>query len=430
MDAQSESARRKNLKFSCQIPDTMPAKFNGAADRLRQVLINLAGNAIKFTEYGEVAVRVTATHMSASSVSLRFEVADTGIGIASDQIKRIFEPFTQEKSFARRNYGGTGLGLSICKQLIEKMGGEIGVSSTLGKGSTFWFTLRMETPADGAGPEDLDTTRDQRPFSRALRGHVLLAEDNRVNQELALHILERLGCRVTVVRNGRESVEVQDQADFDLILMDCQMPEMDGYMATAEIRRREVARGDGRRIPIIAFTAAAVKGNRERCLTAGMDDYISKPFTIAQFENILRKWLPGTDAQQPRVSHLDRSILNGLRDLGSTGGTSLIKKIVSVYLDEAPKQLQVIESAIARGDVQAISRAAHALSSSSMDIGARSLSALCRHMENLSRENAMTGGSALLEEIKTEFAQVESELSARLNSDNFFEHEQRAGSRD
>ena len=548
VDTLAEPARRKKLEFRSLIPATVPARVHGSADRLRQILINLISNAIKYTERGEVIVRVAAVEQTADSVLLRFEVKDTGIGVADDQIGRIFEAFTQVPGQSQRQYGGTGLGLSISKQLVERMNGEIGVASTPGVGSTFWFQLRLAkqpvevTDASGAERQMMDlralivddnaTNREilghqlaavgmkhdeaesgaqaleklrgaeahSKPFdivvtddqmagmsgielARAIRndprlsampvimlssvgedesalrdsgithyltrpvrqsrlydclvsamagkvsapavqhqtrarldGHVLLVEDNPVNQMLALHMLELLGCTAVVANHGREALAAWERAAFNLVLMDCQMPEMDGFEATAEIRRREIARASDQRIPIVAITAGAVEGDREKCLAAGMDDYLSKPFSLDQLERALRRWLPLTRAAQARgtvdtaqsATHLDARVLEDVRALGENGD-ELLTKVIGAYLGDAPGRLQSLREAVARGDDLAARRTAHAFKSASANLGAAALADLCRRMEKDPENRA----GALLAEIETEYSVVAAELSAR-----------------
>ena len=521
MDTLAEGARHKKLEFNCLIPATVPARVQGSAGRLRQILINLAGNAIKYTERGEVVVRVATVAEDGDSALLRFEIRDSGIGVAPDELDSIFEAFTQAKGQSLRKYGGTGLGLSISKQLVEKMGGRIGVASTPGAGSTFWFELRMvkqpvEAVAEGGGPrmqglralvvddnatnreilghqlaaagmmceeaesgaraleqlriaaaggepfdiaiidDDMSTmsgfelargirsrpelrsmplimlsslgedesalresgiayclTRPVRqahlhdclasamagriaparprpaaPGTEKLQGCVLLVEDNPVNQELALHMLGLLGCRAVIANHGREALAALAASAFDLVLMDCQMPEMDGFEATAEIRRREAAAATGRRIAIVALTAGAVEGDREKCLAAGMDDYVAKPFTIGQLEQALRRWLPAAGANGNAPPRIDPEVLQRMRALGGDNGTGFVKKIIGIYLSDAPARLQSLQEAVAHGDAAAMGRAAHAFKSASANLGAAALADLCLRMEGLGRSSS------------------------------------------
>ena len=314
-------ARQKGLGMNVIVEGNVPGVVIGDPTRLRQILINLLGNAIKFTERGAVELTVAMRwedHPPDQRLPVLFTVRDTGIGIPRDQQTRIFDSFRQADSSMTRKHGGSGLGLSICKQLVTVMGGEIWVESHPRQGSVFHFTARFSPvdlprtvpkPAQGrTAPQTLKNSipplcpaplcgrvpqKDCGPVrvraDRLIPCRILLAEDNRVNQIVALRSLERLGHQVTMVDNGREAVRVAGEGGFDLVLMDVQMPEMDGLEATARIRRNE-AKVAGRRLPIIAMTANALKGDKERCLSAGMDDYISKPFTLQGLVDILGVW--------------------------------------------------------------------------------------------------------------------------------------------
>jgi PAS domain S-box-containing protein len=292
-DLFSVKAQKKSIAMTLHIDDSVPDSLEGDSVRLRQVLINLKGNAIKFTEHGEVSLQVRLQEESADNVLLRFEVSDTGTGIAPDAQRKIFDAFSQVDGSMARRHEGTGLGLAISKQLVEMMDGELGVESEPAKGSLFWFTVRLkrwhETERhrhDAEGPIEAPGSS---LVSRQLR--VLLAEDNPVNQEVGRLILEGLDCLVEVVDDGRLAVEEVFSEEYDLVFMDCQMPDVDGYEATRMIRQREaMTAGKTQRVPIIALTAHAMEGDRELCLEAGMDDYVAKPFNAVQIVAILQKW--------------------------------------------------------------------------------------------------------------------------------------------
>jgi CheY-like chemotaxis protein len=323
VDLLSESARRKGLTLGAVVAPELPALLRGDPGRLRQVLVNLVSNAIKFTERGEIEIRVASSETRVASAeddhshlaprySLRFSVCDTGIGISAEARDRLFQAFAQADGSTTRRYGGTGLGLAISRQLVELMGGQIGVESAPGVGSTFWFAIPFERSAVVPGPSRLMVApgpraavpaapaRDaQPPADGKLR--VLVVEDNPVNQRVAVRMLQRLGLGADVASDGLEAVESFSRQPYDLILMDCQMPGLDGYEATARIRQIE---GTERHIPIVAMTASAMRGDRERCLEAGMDDYISKPVTIETLESVLGRWVPlpahGDQGSRPR----------------------------------------------------------------------------------------------------------------------------------
>ena len=282
--------QNNNVSLVYTIEDSVPAAVKGDAGRIRQILINLVGNAIKFTELGEVSLGLSLAEKTSGHTILRFEVRDTGYGVPFDKQSVIFDPFSQADDTMSRRYEGTGLGLAISKELVEAMGGRIGCQSELGKGSLFWFTVRVQN----AEFMPIATNIDDEPAETVVRSayeqipRVLLAEDNPVNQELGRMVLEVFDCEVDMVWNGREAVEAIFKRDYDLVLMDCQMPEMDGYEATKLIRQRESeSKAEKRRIYIVALTANAMDGDRELCLAAGMDDYVAKPFKPFQIRKIL-----------------------------------------------------------------------------------------------------------------------------------------------
>jgi signal transduction histidine kinase/ActR/RegA family two-component response regulator len=267
------SAEAKGLALTAEIADSVPALVRGDAGRLQQILVNLCGNAVKFTERGSVTVSMGAAQAEAGRTMLDFEVRDTGVGIPADRVHTLFKPFSQVDASTTRRYGGTGLGLSIVRRLAELMGGEAGVESSEGAGSTFWFTACFEVASE-RGAEDADTvSTPSLAFGKAGK-RILLAEDNVVNEKVATRFLEKLGYIVEAVVNGREAVDAWARGGYDLVLMDCQMPVLDGYAATREIRARE---NGGARIPIVALTANAMKKDELECLQAGMDDHLAKP---------------------------------------------------------------------------------------------------------------------------------------------------------
>jgi signal transduction histidine kinase len=290
--AMGARAEAKGLQLICDLPDDLPDALLGDPLRLRQVFTNLIGNAVKFTKQGQVIVRVASLKADASSVTMQFSIADTGIGIAPEHQQGIFAPFTQADASTTREFGGTGLGLAICASLIGLMGGRIWVESSLGRGSTFYFTvpLALQTAATahsedaGAAPAELRPAAPTRPL------RILLAEDNPANQKLTVFVLGRQGHSVEVAENGREAVECICREDFDLVLMDIQMPEMDGYQATAAIRCLEdPAKAH---LPIVAMTAHAMARDRQRCLAAGMNAYISKPINADELLNTIARLRP------------------------------------------------------------------------------------------------------------------------------------------
>jgi signal transduction histidine kinase/ActR/RegA family two-component response regulator len=314
-DLLSEAARAKHLRFSARVDPAVPPALRGDPGRIRQVLTNLIGNAIKFTSRGRIELRVTSgegraardegrisgAHDAHASVApdpaplITFSVSDTGIGVPHEARSRLFTAFAQADGSTTRRYGGTGLGLAICKQLVDLMGGQIDLISEPGQGSTFWFSVPLQV-ASGVSVSAASPTRPAGgvvslppapPGSRGTR--VLVAEDNPVNQRVAVRMLERLGLQADVAKDGRAALRRLAAQPYALVLMDCQMPELDGFEATARIRAGE--RPD-QHLPIVAMTASAMRGDRERCLAAGMDDYIAKPVRIEDLEAMLARWLP------------------------------------------------------------------------------------------------------------------------------------------
>jgi PAS domain S-box-containing protein len=286
-------ARDKNIEIRSEIDERVPYTVEGDAVRLRQVLINLLGNALKFTERGEVSLNVRLEEENVKDLVLRFDVLDTGPGIAKDAQQKIFDAFSQADGSMARRHEGTGLGLTISRQLVEMMGGRIGVESELGKGALFWFNVRLKRgQVDMKQESGAEAKREEAEgdmINQRLR--VLLAEDNPVNQEVGRLILESLDCLVDVADNGRLAVEAVFKNQYDLVFMDCQMPEVDGYEATRLIRQQEAADVEGmRRVTIVALTAHAMEGDREFCLAAGMDDYLAKPYNPVQLAEILDRW--------------------------------------------------------------------------------------------------------------------------------------------
>jgi len=321
-------ARDKGLEFVSSIARSVPDAVVGDPARLRQVLANLLGNALKFTEHGSIGIAAELVSQTRDELKLRFIVRDTGIGIPAGLRDRLFETFTQADDSNTRKYGGTGLGLAISKQLVELLGGKIGVENEPGAGSRFWFTASFKKAAKGdaiaVAESHARARKTPAPSVRAVQSNtatasakvisaekelpkaapreaprespprqstrILLAEDNEINQRITLRLLQKLGLAADAVVNGREAVEALEKQKYDLVLMDCQMPDMDGFEATAVIRSRE---GNNRHQTICALTANAMAGDRERCLAAGMDDYISKPVGLEKLRDALVRWIPG-----------------------------------------------------------------------------------------------------------------------------------------
>lgn len=563
----SEQAHNKGLELTLSIPVGLPSTMKGDANRLRQILINLLGNAIKFTDRGEVGIALTIVSQYETDLQLRFEVSDTGIGIDSKSQKRIFEMFSQADGSTTREYGGTGLGLTICRQLVKLMNGEINLESKPGKGSVFSFTIRLErcvgepsndielaadllgkrvlivddnatncgvlhnqviawgmrngTAADGrqalemlriaaaeneaydialldwhmpvmdgielarcihADPrlrqtrlimlsstgfyEAAEQASDSsvycyltKPVRQAslyeclcrvatasdnfhtksntglpaeenpillLNKHILLAEDNPVNQQVVLNMLELLGCRVDIAGNGYEAVKAASQSRFDLILMDCQMPQMDGFTAVRRIREQESSMDDAYRVPIVALTANVQKGVKEECMAAGMDDYLSKPFTKKQLYSILtsisnteHSTLQRVDQSAGKMKPVDKMVINtsaleSIRELQQPGKPDILSKLIGIYLNSAPPIFSDICKSLAANDSQSLRLAAHTLKSSSLNLGAAKLASSCLELEKMACSGQLQNAPDIVHRLDDEFNQVQQSLQSYL----------------
>jgi two-component system, sensor histidine kinase and response regulator len=552
----AERAQARQIELISVIYDDVPTLLRGDPGRLRQVVSNLLVNGIKFTEKGEVALRVTRESETPTHVAVSFTVTDTGIGIAPDALPYLFQAFSQADGSTTRKYGGTGLGLVISKQLAEMMGGQIGVESTLGKGSTFWFTakfekqklpvqsaptqevlegvrvlvvddnetnrnillrqttvLKMRPVGAASGKEALELLRREAPTSdpftvaildmqmpeidglnlaRLIKAdpaiaatrlllmtslgprsdtallraagvgaflvkpvkqaqlldclvsaltatapsetrfwqqrtestpastakppsppmppvHILVAEDNAINQKVAIGLLEKLGCRSIAVANGREVLEALELVSYDIIFMDCQLPELDGYQTTKEIRRRESTRNNGARkhAYIIAMTSYAVNGAREKCLEAGMDDYISKPVQLSALEEVLRRGIDfiARTASDPNGNGviLDPAALAVLRQLRRDDKPDPVADLIDLFVQETPKRLGEMQTAAAQYDAAALAAAAHNLRGCAGSIGAVRMAGLCEKLEESAERRALQISSRLLKELETEF---------------------------
>jgi two-component system sensor histidine kinase/response regulator len=568
-------AGAKGIALHFDIANDIPVAICGDPNRLRQIMANLLGNAIKFTEHGRIIAKVRVAGEDSQAVTLRFEVHDTGIGISRDARSRIFEAFSQADDSTTRKFGGTGLGLAISKQLVELMGGAIGVDNALSQGSVFWFTVsfdkrRVDPDAPGAPQHKIEglrvlivdhqhssrvglerhlaawhvasdsaasadealerlaaaaraghpydaaivdmeleqtsalllaasikadqTTRATRVLvlsperlaadpvqrreagvayqlikparaadlfaclatrprgatapapqfvpapplprasSRARPRRVLLAEDNPVNVEVAKAMLESLGLDAHCARNGEQALQAVRGGDYDAVLMDCQMPVMDGFAATAAIRRDETEAGRARVLPIIAITANALQGDREACLAAGMDDYLSKPFTQQELAAVIGRWvalpLVATvhhDDAPPRlppesIAVIQREVINrvaldNIRALSQERGDALVQKVIAAYVDDTPQHLNTLRDAIAGLDTASVRKVAHSLKSASANVGAQQLAQLCKEMEHLGRADTTEGADVILTDMEQEFQAVRHSLSAILEKE-------------
>ncbi|MCC2972193.1 response regulator [Massilia sp. IC2-476] len=585
-------AAAKGIGFDFDIANDIPVAICGDPNRLRQIMANLLGNAIKFTEQGRILARVRVAGEDTQSVMLRFEVHDTGIGISREARARLFEAFSQADDSTTRRYGGTGLGLAISKQLVELMGGAIGVDNAPKQGSIFWFTVsfdkrrvdpdapghrqhsleglrvlvvdeqedsredlaqqlhawraradsaasaaaayesllsaaRAGRPYDAAvldmelthtsglalaasikadggarathlvlvSPERLAADPVQRraagvayqlvkparaadlyaclaacaarlhapaaaiaaavpslpasraeapvpaapadaarPAPRARVRRVLLAEDNPVNVEVAMAMLESLDIEATCARNGQEALQAVQSGSFDAVLMDCQMPVMDGFAATAAIRRHEREAGRARTLPVIAITANALQGDREACLAAGMDDYLSKPFTQQQLSAVIGRWvavplaatahhldapprLPKETVEVIQREAVNRVALDNIRALSRDGGDALVQKVINAYVGDTPRHLATLREAVEGMDAGSVRRVAHSLKSASANVGAARLATLCKELEQLGRADTVDGADRILADMEHEFQNVRHSLHAMLEKE-------------
>ena len=278
------TAEEKVIQLHADIDEQLPQVLIGDPTRIRQVLANLVSNALKFTEKGHVLIRISVVSREGDNADIRMEVEDTGVGIQEEVIGKLFNEFTQADGSTTRKYGGTGLGLAIVKQLVEMMHGQFGVESIPGKGSTFWFRVPLKISTEQTMKPSPD---QQREHKGQLSGHVLLVEDNPINQMVAQKMLEKIGVESTLAADGQEALNRLEQGEFDAVLMDCQMPVMDGFEATRRIRERTQLI----ELPVIAMTANVMEGDREKCLEAGMNDYIGKPVVQAELKKTLARWL-------------------------------------------------------------------------------------------------------------------------------------------
>ena len=398
-----EQARTKGLELATVIERSVPAVVSGDPGRVRQVLTNLIGNAIKFTHTGAIRVVVSGAEVTGGDVEVRFEVSDTGDGIAPDKVGSVFQPFVQADTSTSRKYGGTGLGLAISAQLVALMAGDCGVSSQLGEGSTFWFTICVHAGAELATHDQLlSDAADVVPAERSEPqvGWLLLAEDNLINQKVAFAILSRAGYRVDTVLNGAEAVQAAAAQPYDAILMDCHMPEMNGYEATAAIRARE---GPGGHTPIIALTAGARREDRERCLAEGMDGYVSKP--------VSKDALLAVVAQYMSNGSVDLAVLNQLRVLGESSGPEFLGELVDQFVLDTERLLAQLGGALEAGDALAVERIAHTIKGSGGQMGGHRLALSCGRLEEKASAGCVSEGQIDLQDAKVSFQELRGALT-------------------
>ena len=377
IDLLANEAAKKDVGISCLIDKETPTYIMGDPTRLRQILVNLISNAVKFTPEGDILVSVKTKKINPALYEIHFSVADTGIGIPKERMDRLFQSFSQVDASTTRHYGGTGLGLAISRDLTQLMGGKIWAESEPGQGSTFHFTIVSEAAAT-APPEPGDV-RFEATLAVRLPLAILLAEDNPVNQRVGLHLLNQMGYRVDVAGSGLEAIESLRNRPYDIIFMDVQMPEMDGLEATRRIRKEWPESGPR----IIAMTANAMPHDREKCLAAGMDDYIAKPVNFVQIQSVLERH--GRERKIESKPILDRHVLEELASLQDPNGPDLLSELIQLYLIDLPDRIEGIRNAIEGGDSAALRREAHRLKGSSQQMGAARLAALCLELEELGK---------------------------------------------
>ncbi len=420
----ARNAQAKGLELASFIAPEVPQILSGDPVRFRQILINLVDNAIKFTERGEISVRVESVGQTSDDVVLRVEVRDQGIGIKPDVLGNLFTPFTQADSSTTRKYGGTGLGLAIAKQIVELMNGEIGAESAEGQGSKFWFTARFgrasSSPSSVPGPVDTQWQRTispvavtsvssgQGPVNSLPNFRILVVEDNQTNQQVVVSTLAQMGYQIETVNNGREAIGALKRNKYDLVFMDCHMPLMDGFEATAEIRRSDWATP---RLPIIAMTASALPGDRARCLDAGMNDYLTKPLHRHELRAVLDRWLHASNqantsvVNPPHAISSEQSLLQpeALSELRQLGGKNqnFFSEMVDVFVLESVERLDRMRATAKQGDMESVHQLAHTQRGACLNFGARRIAQLCEELEKISGSNGMTPTAAVSEMISS-----------------------------
>lgn len=391
-------ASEKGLALDLMLADSVPHHLQGDPLRLRQILTNLIGNAVKFTEKGQVSVRLQVVEQRSEQVTIRCEVQDTGPGLPPEVQEKIFENFTQADPSTTRRHGGSGLGLSICKQLVEIMGGRIGVISEPGQGATFWIEIPLvkipATAVEEIGPDEVEA--QVRDFKQAFK--VLIAEDNPINSQVFEGMLQKMNLPCRVAENGAIAVELLRRENFDMVLMDCNMPAMDGYEASRRIRQMTPPKN---LIPIIAITANVMKGDREKCLEAGMNDVLSKPVSFPDLQKKLYQFLLKSDFRQSV-----QDAVEVLRTLQGPQNPNFLKDLVQVFVRDTPKQIGEAEEAARKGDQIQVEKITHTLKSSFASFGAKAASDRALEMEKGATKMSTEETLKRLAKLRDDFASV------------------------
>jgi signal transduction histidine kinase/CheY-like chemotaxis protein/HPt (histidine-containing phosphotransfer) domain-containing protein len=405
VDVMRARAEQKGIALELVVEAGVPACVRADGDRLRQIVLNLVNNALKFTPEGSITVKLSPGERAGM---VRCEVTDTGIGIAAERLDRLFKSFSQVDASTTRKYGGTGLGLVISRQLAELMGGEMGVRSTAGEGSTFWFTfaapvgtactIKAEKPAETAAPR-----QREEEVRREVRGaiRVLVAEDNEINQVVAREVLERGGFACEVVRDGAAALDALTREAYDVVLMDCQMPIMDGFEATAEIRRRGMLSRSGQPVPVIALTASAIQGDRERCEAAGMSAYLTKPLDPKTVIQTIQGIVGTVATDGGEEAPLDLAELRAR----CMGNEELVARVLAAFQENLPKQLAQLEGDSSGVDRAALGRVAHAIKGVAATLAAHGLQGAAASLDGA----AVEGQSADELAARVEGVRVEAE---------------------
>jgi CheY-like chemotaxis protein len=393
----------------------------GDPGRLRQIILNLVGNAIKFTLHGSITIKVSLKEKYTDQCCLLFSIIDTGIGIPEDKQASIFDAFSQADTSVTRRFGGTGLGLSISKQFIELMDGEIWLKSTVNHGTTFFFTCWFQYKSNSENQETLAVqpfnSPDQSPLpmnltmsssvsENQLKLNILLAEDNLINQKLAKKLLEKHGHTVQIANNGLEAVSLFENQSFDLILMDFQMPEMNGLEASSKIRQVEQHKGG--RIPIIAMTANAMKEDKERAIDAGMDAYVPKPINVPDLLSEINRFFPANTEATVAVENSDNSgVCNWDAALARLGGeTEILNMLVNLFLEEQSSYLDKIRQALAAKNAEVLEREFHTLKGVCGTLGAEKIEHSIRPLEALASSQEFDACAAAFLEVEQEVSKL------------------------